>query len=49
MKFTNSLNFSQNLGKIQFKKAIIYKSVLKFKFFALYEKKFRKILKCDEN
>ena len=34
--------------KIQHKKVIIYKSVLKFKFFALCEKKFRKILKCDE-
>ena len=28
MKFANFLNFSQNLVKIQHKKAIIYKSVL---------------------
>lgn len=29
MKFANFLNFSQNLVKIQLKKAIIYKSILK--------------------
>ena len=29
MKFTNSLNFSQNLGKIQLKKAIICKSIFR--------------------
>ena len=34
------------MEKIQLEKAIIYKSVLKFNFFALCEKK---ILKCDEN
>ena len=49
MKFANFLKiFLKILVKIQLKKAIIYKSILKFKFFALYEKKFRKILKCDE-
>ena len=47
MKFANFLKiFLKILVKIQLKKAIIYKSVLKFNFFALCEKK---NLKCDEN
>ena len=35
--FTNFLNFFSKFGKIQLKKTIIHKSILKFKFFALCE------------